>query len=839
MGACNPSVSRAPGLDGAGRHPISHPGPARDFFDGGLLGNGGLGVVVVARPDAVVLHLGHNEVWDQRVDESHAGAVGRFEEVWQRIRAASEGGARAEHDPAVSEYVAAMEAPYRQPYPRPYPCGSLVLGLDRRRAEVLGHEVRVEDGVCRVQLLVDGAIGHLEVLCDQEHDAVWLRWVPAEEGTPAPFDRLRLLPDPDGLAGQEGSRAQEGPADLAEEATATTVARTDAEVGGTADWVSERPWGLAFGQRLPARVDGAADPGDRYLLVSAVATAPLSDGSRPDWYGGRGAFPPLHKAVTPAGDFTVRIDLRHTAHAPAASDGVPAAPAPQGFSDALRAARGVWADYWGRSAVELGDEVLERTWYWNSYFLHCAVRAGRRCPGLFGPWSYRDIGTAWHGDHHMNYNTQQVFWGTFSSNHVDLHLPYVDLVERLLPLATSWARDHYELPGASFPHSAYPVPMNVNPYPVPTWGWEVCETPWTVQSLWWHYTYTGDEELLRSRLLGPLRSAVEFLVAYTSRPGAAPPHLAADGRFHFYPTVVPELYGLSKGLRHNVDSLADITLTRFVCRAYLDAVAVLSRRDEVHAHDDELVRAATDLLERLPELPTSPTEAGPVFVSVAGEDAETVYNVPVASMATFPGEEHGLHSPPEVREVAVRTWRRQRLEGGNELVFSALQGARLGVLDVDAFARQVEHCRLGNGTCTDRVLEQGGRYDDTTAYGFMSGMGVWVENFALPAVVNECLLQSLGSRVRLFPNWPAGREATFHDLRAVGGFLVSATQRDGRVGSIRIRCEVGGRLVLELPWAHGVQVTSSRHVGAGASRVVDGVLTAETVAGEVLELAEG
>ena len=46
---------------------------------------------------------------------------------------------------------------------------------------------------------------------------------------------------------------------------------------------------------------------------------------------------------------------------------------------------------------------------------------------------FRSIGTAWHGDYHMNYNTQQPFWVAFSSNHVDKHLAYVDLVDHLLP----------------------------------------------------------------------------------------------------------------------------------------------------------------------------------------------------------------------------------------------------------------------------------------------------------------------------------------------------------------------------------------------------------------------
>jgi hypothetical protein len=82
-----------------------------------------------------------------------------------------------------------------------------------------------------------------------------------------------------------------------------------------------------------------------------------------------------------------------------------------------------WQDYWSRSGVALADEALERLWYRNLYFLHCSLREGVTVPGLFANWSYRNIGTAWHGDYHMNYNTQQPFWVTFSSNHVEKNLP--------------------------------------------------------------------------------------------------------------------------------------------------------------------------------------------------------------------------------------------------------------------------------------------------------------------------------------------------------------------------------------------------------------------------------
>ena len=57
----------------AGLHAIEMNKPAPDFFEGGILGNGGLGVIVCTRPDAVVLYFGHNNVWDIRARREQPG----------------------------------------------------------------------------------------------------------------------------------------------------------------------------------------------------------------------------------------------------------------------------------------------------------------------------------------------------------------------------------------------------------------------------------------------------------------------------------------------------------------------------------------------------------------------------------------------------------------------------------------------------------------------------------------------------------------------------------------------------------------------------------------------
>jgi len=117
------------------------------------------------------------------------------------------------------------------------------------------------------------------------------------------------------------------------------------------------------------------------------------------------------------------------------------------------------------------------------------------------------------------------------------------------------------------------------------------------------------------------------------------------------------------------------------------------------------------------------------------------------------------------------------------------------------------------------VLQTHGRYRDDLPFDFMAPMGIWLENFALPAVINECLMQSYTGEIRLFPNWSLQSAASFVDLRAVGGHLVSAACADGQVTSVHIRSERGGRVALWSPWqAHHLL---ERILGAGETWVVE------------------
>src|SRR5208283_4902472 len=208
-----------------------------------------------------------------------------------------------------------------------------------------------------------------------------------------------------------------------------------------------------------------------------------------------------------------------------------------------------------------------------------------------------------------------------------------------------------------------------------------------------------------------------------------------------------------------------------------------------------------ELRDHVAPYPTGQGEYGEVWLDVRDAPLETVYNVPVTLGPVFPAEQVGIGRGLDQMDIARRTALTVRLEGGNDLVFQPMIRARLGVLDLGWFKREVRYCILPNGVANDRVRQVGGRYDDSTDFDFMMRMGIWTENFSLPAVLNECLMQSYTGVIHLFPNTSNLGPAQFQNLRAAGAFLVSAAYDGKAITHLSILSEKGKTLRLARPWS--------------------------------------
>jgi alpha-L-fucosidase 2 len=848
------TVAPDPGLDAfviAKRHTLRREIAGPSFLEGMLLGNGDVGVCAVVRPDALGLHIGKNDCWDIRVSEPAQDKVLSFADLLGMWKRASDE-AKKQGKPEMihleenidffREYSERADRSYQKKWPRPWPCGTIWINWDVRWVSPMEYRLDPSDGSFTLDLkcttvenqsrtiqlsaFVDWESGLISVSTNEALEVLSIVFSPEVDGLRVgAFDAghmtqiTDLLPPP-----QTKSNIAESYAEI----TCTQILPA---IGPTEEIPTPPKSDKDRNFSLLARMAGHWSLGSsktktdiplfparaQVLSITAMVGTPRDVLLRR-----------LEKQAAAAGSADSAISIPQTHVYTAEERDTPAFVREEldrliavDFGERRQRSQQHWRDFWSRSVVQLENQDLERIWYHNQYFLACCLKKNKVAPGLFANWSTGDVGTAWHGDYHTDYNCQQVYWSVFSSNHPEMHYPYIELCENLCAMSEKFAHDKFGLTGAFFPLSAYPVPSQAIPYPVPAWAYQVSMTPWTVQSLWWHYLYTQDEEELK-RGYPLLRSAARFLAAYVQK--------GVDGRYHVIPSVSSENWGFTVDFRLNKDCILDLALTQFLLDAVVSGSTILDVDQNERSHWSEIRR-------NLAPYPKVSASYGEVWLDVKDAPADWVYNIPITLAPVFPGEQVGLGTE-ESLQIARRTARTIRLEGGNDLVYQPLIRARLGVLDLDWFVREVRYCSLPNGVANDRIRQSGGRYAQSADFDFMMPMGVWCENFALPVVVNECMLQSYSGTIRLFPNTINLGPAQFHNLRAVGAFLISAAYDGRSVTDLSLLSEKGKEARILTPWnGKALRVTRLRDHQQQIVQPDAGVCRFSTEAGETYQMS--
>ncbi|MBN1908697.1 MAG: hypothetical protein JW818_03070 [Pirellulales bacterium] len=440
-----------------------------------------------------------------------------------------------------------------------------------------------------------------------------------------------------------------------------------------------------------------------------------------------------------------------------------------------------WANFWSASGVELDDPLFGRMWYQQLYLLRCAIKPDALSPGLY-------IGAAtdpplWHGDYHLNANIQGLYWTTLVTNHVDLMMPYHQFALDLLPRAKWLARKVFDMDGAFYPLTAFayePPPEkckapNGRQYFHHEWGFTIGITSFVVQPLWLEYQYTRDQNVLK-RVYPVIREVAVFQSEFIDRCPEG-----KGGKVLLGPSVSPEHRGWTPGLKQNYNSTFDIALFRLAFEAAIESATTLGR-------DAELVERWRRSMARLPDHPTS---GGPEPVVLDMKDARpTTFNLAPQMTPVWPAGQVTWMSPPAEVKLFRRTL--QRMNWGKIVAWAWYCQYRVRLHTPDAFewTHEVAGSRYRpNGTflCTPEPHP-------------FNDMGYAIEIAQMAMVISEMLMQSAGDVVYVFPVWPKDRDAAFRDLRAQGGFLVSARQRQGKVIQLIITSTLGGPLRLRSPW---------------------------------------
>ena len=467
-----------------------------------------------------------------------------------------------------------------------------------------------------------------------------------------------------------------------------------------------------------------------------------------------------------------------------------------------------WREMWTRSYIEIADSLLQRQ-YLTSIYLMASAYSPRTttCGGMYGVWNMDDD-MMYHGDIHLNYNSQAGFYSVFSANRPELALPFFDFLERMIPEGRRRAQEemgsvHPSLQGKRCRGILFPVSaLGIGAFYGKYWQ-QTMDAPFNVCLYSWYYEYTHDEDFLRHRAYPFIRECGDFYEDYIVRE----------------PYGSSYRYSITTGGHESSWDLnppSDLALVEQTFRLLLRYSTLLGVDTERRALWQDIVSHMPAYAVTMPQ--KQPNAGKPIF---AKNEAGWDWPAHVIQLhGVYPCELLTLSSSIEKRELACNTLQyygvdqRGFTETMNELGLSAfVMGARVG------FPAEVlvEKLRLLSARGGTNFLIRDGHH--------------CLEKAAIVETLHSMMLQSVDGVLRLFPCWTQ-EPASFTRLRTKGAYIVSAAYDGNAVQHLEIQSTQGGLCRILNPWpGRTIIVQRKGQSKAIAPPVKDGIISFPTQKG--------
>ncbi len=450
-----------------------------------------------------------------------------------------------------------------------------------------------------------------------------------------------------------------------------------------------------------------------------------------------------------------------------------------------------WDDFWGKSSVTLPDQEIQRHYNLIQYYYGAASRKGAPPMPLQGVWT-ADEGKLppWHGDYHHDLNTQLTYWAYLASNRFEQGESFLDFMWSLKPVHEAFARNFYGVPGL-----VVPGVMSFDGKPMGAW-FQYSLSPtmgaWIAQSFYWHWRYTMDMKFLKERAYPYCTGVAEALS------GLMKPY--QNGKLKLFLSSSPEIHNNSQQAWLTPNSNFDLSLIRWIFGANAEMADALGLGQET-AHWKEL-------LSKMDELAISEKDSG-LLVSPGEPLTEShrhfshlmaIHPLGIVSTEGSEMEKRIIEASfRQIDELGTKLW------CGYSFSWMACMRARAGQSG-EALGNLKNYlaCTLRNGFHVNGVQTR----SDLPAYKMRAF--TLEGNFAAGQAVHEMLLQSWGGKLRIFPAVPKEwADVSFKQLRAEGGFMVTAERREGKTTLVEITSTTDQFLKLKNPFDGGFESNRS------------------------------
>jgi len=440
-----------------------------------------------------------------------------------------------------------------------------------------------------------------------------------------------------------------------------------------------------------------------------------------------------------------------------------------------------WSDYWKKSQISLPDSLLERQYYLDMYKFGSAARRGSPPISLQAIWT-ADNGRLppWKGDFHHDLNTQLSYWPAYKSNHLQESYSYVDHLDDNWDTYKKYTRQYFEAEGINVPGVT-----TLSGKPMGGWIQYACSptvSAWLSQHYYLQWRYGMNRRFLERRAYPWFRNTATFLqqVLQTN----------AAGNLQLPISSSPEYNDNSLNAWFSTPTNYDNALIHFVFQKSAELARELQRNEEAVRWDS--------IYRLLPSLEIDAKEGLLIAKDHKLKDSHRHFS---HLMAIHP---LGLLNYEDQKERSIIQNSLKHLDKIGTDYWTGYSFAWLG--NLKARAKDGEGARdalkiFASAFCSSNSFHVNGDQSKKGYSKYTYRPFTLEGNFASAAGILEMLLQSHNGFVEVFPAIPSDwKNVSFHQLRAEGGLLVSATKSEGMLDKVVITAETSTEFTFQLPF---------------------------------------
>ena len=458
-----------------------------------------------------------------------------------------------------------------------------------------------------------------------------------------------------------------------------------------------------------------------------------------------------------------------------------------------------WSNFWSKSFVQIPDQLVQNEWYASLYLLACCSKSNCPPPGLWGNF-ISSTGMYWEGDYTLDYNYQATFWAALACNQTELADNYDGVL-----------LDHISRGQASAQYWGFKgIFLYTHLIPAPGWS-DDGYTFWSQKSdaifaavncaMRWRYTHDTNYVV---KVYPFMKGVADFWtnylvlsnnVAYWDYNDAAAESGGTSDvnpatTLAFIQLVFPSLNEMSQVL--NLDAGSRPLWTNIITKLSPLPIVAANSIASLSALGTNYVTPGMNVIRDTASGTAFPTPEVAVYHDHQTRGSSAGMN---STQTIFPGWNIGLESDPATLAAAQNTvyLAAEWFDGNDDCTFFP-SAAAIG-LDPNLI--------LSN-------LDAAITYHAFPNFMFSFGGGGTEDYSIVPCALANMFLQSYQTNLHIFPNWPANQNASFGNLNACGGFLVSSALTNGLIPYVQISSTAGQQLRLINPWPQTtVQVASS------------------------------